>query len=116
MNRFPKQLRLCDKSQIKNVFDQKQKLSQSNIAVFYCRNEIGCARLGIVISKKNIALAVKRNTIKRIVRESFRSNQEKIKNFDIVVFPYKGAEKITNEELRLCLEKQWLKLAKYQES
>ena len=113
MNRFQKKLRLCTKSQIKNVFDKKQKISQNSIAIFFCYNGLGYARLGIVIPKKNINFAVRRNKIKRIIRESFRINQKTIRNFDVIIFPYKGAEKITKKDLRLCLEKQWLKLADY---
>lgn len=113
MNRFPKKVRLCISSQIKNVFEKRQKISQNSVAVFFHFNGLGYARLGVVIPKKNIALAVQRNKVKRIIRESFRLNQENVKNFDIIVFPYAGAEKITKKDLRLCLEKQWLKLTNY---
>jgi len=113
MNRFPKKVRLCTKDQIKNVFDKRKKITQNSIAVFFCGNELGHPRLGIVITKKNVSLSVQRNKIKRIVREGFRINQDSIKGFDVVVFPYKGSEKITNKELRLCLEKLWIKLATY---
>lgn len=113
MNRFPKKVRLHTSSQIKNVFEKRQKISQNSIAVFFYYNGLGYPRLGVVVPKKNIALAVQRNKVKRVIRESFRLNQEKIKNFDIIVFPYAGAEKITKKDLRLCLEKQWLKLVNY---
>lgn len=43
------------------------------------------ARLGIVVAKKNVRLAVARNRLKRIVRETFRQQQECLQGLDIVV-------------------------------
>ncbi|UJP06542.1 MAG: ribonuclease P protein component [Nitrosomonas sp.] len=42
------------------------------IQVFIKPNELGHARLGLIISKRIERRAVKRNRIKRIVRENFR--------------------------------------------
>ena len=112
MNKFPKKARLCTKSQIKNVFGNKKKIVQGSVAIFFCHNQLNYARLGVVAAKKNISLAVQRNRVKRVVRESFRLNRGNIVGIDVIVFPYKGAEKITKKELFLCLEKLWLKLAR----
>ena len=38
-------------------------------------NELGFARLGLIVSKKIERHAVKRNWIKRILRETFRRNR-----------------------------------------
>ena len=43
------------------------------------------ARLGLAISKKNAKRAVDRNRIKRLIRESFRQNREKLPGIDLVV-------------------------------
>lgn len=43
------------------------------------------ARLGIVVAKRNVKLAVDRNRIKRHVRESFRQQQQSMQGLDIVV-------------------------------
>jgi ribonuclease P protein component len=43
------------------------------------------ARLGLAIPKKNIKKAVDRNKLKRFVRESFRTNQQNLGGFDVVV-------------------------------
>ncbi len=43
------------------------------------------ARLGIVVAKKNVRLAVARNRLKRIVRESFRQQQDSLQGLDVVV-------------------------------
>jgi ribonuclease P protein component len=48
-------------------------------------NGLNLARLGLVVPKKHIYGAVERNRLKRIIRESFRLKQEKLKGNDMVV-------------------------------
>lgn len=44
------------------------------------------SRLGIAVTKKSEASSVKRNRMKRLIREAFRLNRYRVKNgFDIVV-------------------------------
>ena len=43
------------------------------------------ARLGVVVAKRNVKLAVARNRLKRTVRESFRLQQSCLTGLDIVV-------------------------------
>lgn len=42
-------------------------------------------RLGIVVAKRNVKLAVKRNKLKRMIRESFRLQQQLLMGLDVVV-------------------------------
>jgi ribonuclease P protein component len=44
-----------------------------------------CARLGLVIAKRNAALAVTRNALKRVIRESFRHCRHGLRPADYVV-------------------------------
>ena len=53
-------------------------------------NENQGPKLGLAISKKYCRLAAQRNKIKRIIRESFRKNKDKLKGFDIVVLNNKS--------------------------
>lgn len=55
------------------------------MSVFARRGESSLARLGIVVSKKNVRLAVARNKLKRAVRESFRQEKNTLQGVDIVV-------------------------------
>ena len=55
------------------------------------------AKLGVTIPKK-VGCAVVRNRWKRLIRESFRTQQEQIPaGYDYVVRPKKGAEPIWSE-------------------
>jgi ribonuclease P protein component len=51
----------------------------------------GPARLGILISRRHSPKAVRRNAIKRSVREAFRLEQERLGPFDLLVRPPYGA-------------------------
>ena len=67
------------------------------------KNETGINRLGITVTKK-IGNAVKRNKVKRLVREFFRLNKHRISmGCDIVIIGKKNSfllnYKDTNEEL-----------------
>lgn len=44
------------------------------------------ARLGIIVPKRFVKRAVTRNTIKRVIRESFRATQSQLKLADYVVY------------------------------
>lgn len=64
----------------------KQKcLSNQWFAVHILRNELGYARLGIIVSKRIIPKATSRNFVKRTVREVFRRNFPRSGAVDVLV-------------------------------
>ena len=65
------------------------------------------ARLGLAISKKNCRLAVQRNRLKRIVRESFRSHRETLGGVDFVVTCQTAASRASNKKLFDSLAEHW---------
>lgn len=104
---FPKASRLLNASAFEAVFSRNQfKVSNRNFLIL-ALNTDGPSRLGIVIAKKNIASAVKRNRIKRLIRESFRTSTSRPANKDMVVLVRKGADKLSNPEIRHNLEQLW---------
>jgi ribonuclease P protein component len=54
-------------------------------SVFATQGECPQARLGIVVAKRNVKSAVARNKVKRLIRESFRKQQEQLSGLDVVV-------------------------------
>ena len=69
-------------------------------------------RLGLVISRKAARTAVARNRIKRLVRESFRHEQQQLGSLDIVVIGRPGIALQTNQAIAESLDKLWKKLNK----
>jgi len=63
-----------------------------------------------VIGKKTSPLAVNRNKIKRLVRESFRTTFNHFLGVDIVVVSRPPANKFENGKLMEILKSIWLKL------
>jgi len=93
------------------MFDGSTKVSQRFLLALYRQNSKDHARVGIVVSKRVSALAVVRNQIKRVVRESFRANQINFAGFDIVVIAKAHCDNLDKLQLREGIEKLWQKLA-----
>ena len=68
---------------------------------------VGTARLGIAVSKRNLRLAVERNRIKRLVRESFRTSDIRDLSLDIVVLPRNAVRDADPARLRRTLQQRW---------
>ena len=63
--------------------------------VLYKPNDLGITRLGITVSKR-IGNAVKRNRIKRVLRELFRLNKSRFpEGYDIVIVARKDASHLS---------------------
>ena len=60
-------------------------MSSSSFVLFGLENDRGVCRLGITVTRK-IGNAVRRNRIKRVLREIFRKNRELLRSpIDVVV-------------------------------
>ena len=55
------------------------------MSVFACLGSTPEARLGIVVAKRCVHLAVDRNKIKRLIRELFRQQHQQMQGLDVVV-------------------------------
>ena len=89
------------------IFDKPIKSADAVYTVLARTGQMNKARLGVIVSKKNINSAVKRNRAKRIVRESFRQHKEIINSLDVVVICKKPSERMINEKLFERLHKHW---------
>ena len=70
------------------------------------------ARLGLVVAKKNVRLAVDRNRVKRLIRESFRRRQHLLEGIDIIVLARRGVDRQSNRQLFKAIDEQWLIIRK----
>lgn len=110
---FSKALRLLTPSDFKPVFDQAPFRASHQHFMFLARsNGLDNPRLGLVVAKKNVRLAVQRNRIKRLVRETFRAYQHQLPAIDCVFLTRRGIDQLDNATLRKQLEQQFRRLIK----
>ena len=105
--RFRRSSRLLDSPAFSRVF-KKANRSRDRVFTVLCRENGGQeARLGLAISKKNCSLAVGRNRLKRLVRESFRHHGTALTGLDVVVLNQPDAKRTGNKALTQSLERHW---------
>lgn len=81
---FSKNRRLLDQRDFKKVFEQRKVFYCSQIKIFYCLKSVQYRRLGLIVSKKIAKRAVRRNYMKRVLREWFRYNQDHLPTGDYI--------------------------------
>lgn len=110
---FGREKRLLTSRQFSAVFDSPDgKVSNRYFLALVRNSGLLHPRLGLVIGKKNVKLAVERNRLKRVMRDSFRCHQELIGALDITLVARKGLGDVDNAELHQQLEKLWKRLAR----
>jgi ribonuclease P protein component len=109
---FPRSHRLTKKAEYNALFNKPNKISQPGWLILFKPNKKKHAKLGLIIAKRIINKATQRNTVKRIIRESFRNNKEKLKGFDIIVLIQKQCNKLDKQKLREGINQLWEKLLK----
>jgi ribonuclease P protein component len=110
---FSKARRLLTAKDYSRVFDGTEARASSKYLLLLARlNDHGPGhRLGLVIAKKNVRLAVQRNRIKRVAREFFRTLPESEPPMDVVLLTRRGIGQLDNAELFSILQQQWQTLS-----
>ena len=108
--RFRRRSRILDSAAYSRVFKKAERSRDKMFTVLYRENGAHEARLGLAISKKNCRLAVGRNRLKRVARESFRHHRAGLKGLDIVVLNHPAAMQATNKALFDSLYNHWQKM------
>jgi ribonuclease P protein component len=92
---FSKEKRLRSNSQFKSVLDKGRRLSNGLLTLYMAENECNYPRLGVSVGR-SCGSAVVRNRLKRLLREAFRQNQDKIPvGFDYLLMISPGRLKKT---------------------
>ncbi|HEX2366728.1 MAG TPA: ribonuclease P protein component [Bradyrhizobium sp.] len=71
------------------------------------RNEAGEARLGMAVGLRAVGNAVRRNRIRRLIRESFRMHRQELPAVDILVTARAAAAAATNRAVFESLALHW---------
>lgn len=107
---FARGARLTRPVEFQRVFQGNVRSSNGFLTVLATPNGLDHPRLGLAISRRFAKTAVSRNRIKRVIRESFRLNQQHLGALDIVVLARAGVDRLSTRELRNALERHWIKL------
>lgn len=110
---FGRDKRLLTSRQFAAVFDSPTGKAPGKSVLLLARdNGFDHPRLGLVIGKKSVKLAVERNRLKRIIRDSFRLHQQMLAGLDIVVVARKGLGDLDNAELHQQFVRLWKRLSR----
>jgi len=105
---FSKKFRLLKCKDFNSVFSNHYKVNNDLFGILGSLNNLNYPRLGCSVSRKKIKQSNKRNTTKRIIRESFRQCKNKLIYMDfIVVINGKDLHKKTNKTIKKSLKHLW---------
>jgi ribonuclease P protein component len=93
------------------VFQNGQRSADRYFTILFHPNTLRQPRLGFAISKQKVRLAVGRNRLRRLVRESFRIRASALPPVDLVVMARDATTAAPNSEIVTSLEKHWARIA-----
>lgn len=93
-----------------NVFQNGQRSGDRFFTVLFHLNNLNRPRLGFAISKQKVRLAVARNRLRRLVRESFRQRVTGLPSVDLVVLARDATSTAATREIVASLESHWARI------
>lgn len=111
MYEFSRKNRLKSKRDFQSVFAKPRKVQKKYLVALY-QPSLEHSRIGIIINKHHVKLAVDRNQIRRIIRDSYRHNKEALKGLDIIVLIRSECTPLDKKALRGNIDKIWEDLIK----
>lgn len=98
--KIKKAYRVKSEKDFSAVYHQGKKVANRQFVLYYLPKEQAHFRLGISCGKK-IGNAVKRNYVKRRIRESFKELEMQIRpNFDIIIIARKPSGEMTFAQIK----------------
>jgi ribonuclease P protein component len=94
-----------------SVFNLRKRIASHHLVMRYRLNETKMARMGLIVSKKTAKLAVRRNYMRRVLRELFRLNQHNLLPIDLVIQVQTSFEEPNFMQIKQEFESLLLKLS-----
>jgi ribonuclease P protein component len=90
--RFARRARLRRRREFVNLFKSGKRAGDGRLDIWALPNDLGYSRLGLIVGRRH-GNAVRRNRIKRIIREAFRQARPQLpRGLDIACSPRVGAK------------------------
>ncbi len=91
--------RLKKNEDFRRVYRKKRSMANRLLIIYILENKYEYNRVGFTVSKK-VGKSVIRNRVKRLLRESYRLNEEKIlQGYDIIFIARNTASKASYKEI-----------------
>jgi|ETNmetMinimDraft_9_1059917.scaffolds.fasta_scaffold10641_2 ribonuclease P protein component len=106
--RLTRHSRILKPNDYKSVFNTGQMEKGQYWSVIAKPNNLTVPRIGLAISKKVCRLAVDRNRLKRVARETFRSSKNNLGSWEFVVLSRKhrpASNSVLSSDLRMLLQR-----------
>ncbi len=105
--------RLKKNTDFKNVYKKGKSIADKYIVICFLRNNMNMTRVGYTASKK-VGKSVIRNRARRLMKESFRNNNENVKaGYDIVFIARARIKDAEYIEVEKSLKRVVKKACKY---
>lgn len=115
MFRLPKQAKIVKTDDFSSVFNLRKRIANKHLIMRYRVGDASMPRLGLIVSKKTAKLAVRRNYMRRVLRELFRLNQHHLPAVDLVIQVQKAFEQadflLIKQEFEQLMQKLIIKAA-----
>ena len=104
-HRFRPCHRLRSAADFERVYKGGQRAGDGLFAINALANGLGFARLGMSVSTRTVGNAVRRNRVRRIIREVFRERHAELPAVDLVVTSRPGARDAARPAIVTSLER-----------
>ena len=108
--RFMRSERLLHSEDYRTTIANRCRSDDQLFTVFAARRPTGGARLGITVSRRVSTKAVRRNRLKRRVRESFRYHKQPLAGLDLVVIARQEANETEHLQVDRSLFGHWIRV------
>jgi len=102
--------RLLHSEDYRTTIAKRCRSDDQLFTVFAARRPTGGARLGITVSRRVSTKAVRRNRLKRRVRESFRYHKQPLAGLDLVVIARQEANETGRLQIDRSLFVHWIRV------
>ena len=107
---FRRAQRLRRPAEFRDVYSKGRRIGNEMFAANVLANSTGTARLGMAIAVRAAGNAVRRNRVRRLIRESFRLHRRSLPALDIIISARTVAWATEAPQLREGLARLWQRI------